>query len=291
MASLTIFTPTYNRAYTLERLYKSLLAQTNKNFEWVIVDDGSKDNTQSLVNKWMSEAKIPIKYLHQMNRGKHIAHNVGVENAKGELFTCLDSDDWFYNDAVENILKLYEELPKKNLAGIIGIDTYENKKIIGNQFPSKVKYSNWKELIFKHKLQGDKAIFFVTSLIKRYPFPDNEDKHMPPSYQLYMLNPNFKFALTNKAIKFVEYLPDGITFNIRKKYQLAPNNYCQYRLLMMKIAPNIRFKLKNAVHYNVSRKYIKENLKNSKTGLSNKITIALTKPIGLIIWYWIEKKK
>ncbi|MGX7595069.1 glycosyltransferase family 2 protein [Planococcus plakortidis] len=292
MSGLTIFTPTYNRGYTLERLYKSLLRQTNKNFEWVIVDDGSTDNTRELVSEWINDGFISIRYLYQVNRGKHIAHNLGVEHANESLFTCLDSDDWFYDDTVEFVLNLYSSLADKNsLAGIIGIDTYSDKKIVGNTFPSDVKFSNWKDLNFKHQLKGDKAIFFVTSVIKKVPFPNNEDKHMPPSYQLYNINSNYKFALTNKELKFVEYLPDGITFNIRKKYKIAPHNYSEYRKLMMRISPKITFKLKNAIHFNISKRYSEKRIVINEMSILDRAMIIITSPMGLILWLWIEFKK
>lgn len=292
MISLTIFTPTFNRAYTLERLYKSLLRQTNKDFEWLIVDDGSTDKTKEIIGKWIDEGEIPIRYIYQKNRGKHIAHNLGVDNARGKLFTCLDSDDWFYDDAVEYIIEFYSSISnEKEIAGIIGIDTYENREIIGEPFPSNINFSNWKDLNFKHNLKGDKAIFFVTNVIKEFPFPDNMDKHMPPSYQLYKIGSQFTFALTNKEIKFVEYLPDGITFNIRKKYKVAPYNYCEYRKLMMRISPTLVFKLKNAVHYNISKRYLKENVLINDMKYIDRSIIALTSPIGLVAWLLIEFKK
>ena len=97
----TVFTPTYNRAHTLSRVYKSLADQTFKNFEWLIVDDGSTDGTKVLIEKWTEEASFPIRYFYQENQGKHIAHNLGVKKARGELFLSLDSDDTCVPEALE----------------------------------------------------------------------------------------------------------------------------------------------------------------------------------------------
>ena len=102
---LTIFTPTYNRAYTLKKLYASLIEQINQNFEWLIVDDGSTDNTEEVVKQWVDEKKITIRYFKQRNGGKQRAHNKGVEICNTELFICVDSDDYIVKDSVDKILK------------------------------------------------------------------------------------------------------------------------------------------------------------------------------------------
>src|SRR5699024_101291 len=124
---VSICTPTYNRAYTLSRLYESLLEQTDKDFEWVVVADGSTDNTKEIVQEWSDEGKILINYIYQSNQGKHVALNKGMEVARGILFTCLDSDDWFYHNAVQIVREKWTEKPNEEIAGIIALDTYENK--------------------------------------------------------------------------------------------------------------------------------------------------------------------
>jgi glycosyltransferase involved in cell wall biosynthesis len=107
---ITVFTPTYNRAYILDRVYKSLINQTNKSFVWLIVDDGSTDNTESLVKKWIKEDKIEIKYYKQKNGGKQRAHNKAVKLTDTDLFICLDSDDYFTKDAIEILLNSWNEV-------------------------------------------------------------------------------------------------------------------------------------------------------------------------------------
>ena len=107
MKTLTVFTPAYNRASTIGRTYESLLRQTCKDFEWLVVDDGSTDNTRELVEGWASEGKIPIHYVYQKNQGMHGAHNTAYENIETELNVCLDSDDYMPDDAVEIIVSLW----------------------------------------------------------------------------------------------------------------------------------------------------------------------------------------
>lgn len=279
---LTIFTPTYNRAYTLERLYRSLLKQTNMNFEWLIVDDGSIDNTKELINNWRKENRIKIRYYYQKNSGKHVAHNQGVNKAKGDLFTCLDSDDWFYENAVEEIIKQSYELDTRKHCGLLALDTYEDGSVIGDEFPENLKYASWKQLIFNHKIKGDKAIVFLTDVVKRYPFPENDDKHMPPSYQLFKLSEKYKFKLKNKPVKFVEYLEDGITYNIRSQYKKAPNNYILYRIEMLKLNSNIKFRIKNLVLLNIARIYAVKPISEISVKKPYKILLYLINPFTKI---------
>lgn len=290
MEGITVLTPTYNRAYTLEKAYKSLIDQSYKNFEWIIIDDGSKDDTKNIVEKWMQEDKIDIQYYYQNNRGKHIAHNLGVEKAKFNLFTCLDSDDWFYPGTLESIISYSKEIQAENICGLIGLDTYENGKVVGDKFPESTEILSWYEIIFDEKIKGDKTIVFKTKVLKDYPFPENNlDKHMPPSYQLFLMSKRYKFKVVNDQMKFVEYLPDGITNNIRKKYEIAPNNYAEYRILMANISPTIKFKVKNLFLLNLSKWYTSEKLTFNKL---NKMDILLTKIISpLSFLYYLNLKK
>ncbi|PTJ27047.1 glycosyltransferase family 2 protein, partial [Staphylococcus simulans] len=129
---LTVFTPTFNRAHTLGRVYESLRKQSNYNFEWVIVDDGSTDETELLVNQF-EEDLFTIRYFKIKNSGKHVATNVGIKAARGDLFTCLDSDDWFYPDAVDYFLNFFES--NVDVECLITLDTFEDGTIVGEKLP------------------------------------------------------------------------------------------------------------------------------------------------------------
>ncbi|PYZ92581.1 glycosyltransferase [Salipaludibacillus keqinensis] len=285
---ITICTPTYNRAYTLPRLYESLLNQTNDDFEWIIVDDGSIDETKELVHKWISEGKLDINYIYQSNHGKHIALNNGMEAARGDMFTCLDSDDWFYNDTVHTAKKLWDEKSNDRVAGFIALDTYEDGNIIGSPLPDGVRQANWIDLIFKYSMKGDKAYFFDTKIIKNYKFPVfRGNKHMPPSYQYYMISKKYDFLLLNKPVKFVEYMDDGISKNKFKKYYIAPDNFTYYRLQIMNLIPSFRRKIINAMHFNATNLMGKEKFIITK--IEDKIIIIMTKPIGFLFYLLIKQ--
>lgn len=288
---LTICTPTYNRAYTLSRTYRSLTRQTVKDFEWVIIDDGSTDKTKDLVDMWLEEGLLKITYFYQKNQGKHIALNQGVDLSKGELFTCLDSDDWFYDDTVEIIKNTWSHLDKKNeLAGIIGLDTFENNQIVGSKFPEGLERGNWIDVMYKHQVKGDKAYFFVLDIIKKFDFPNFKDnRHMPPSYQLFLISREYKMCLINNPLKYVEYLEDGITNNMMKNYISSPDNYALYRLTVMDLIPSRSRKIINAIHYNSSLFMAKEEF--SVKGLKNRMLVISTKPIGFLLYLYLKRKK
>ena len=149
-ATLTIFTPAYNRAYTLHKCYESLKKQTNKDFEWLIIDDGSTDNTRELVQSWIEENLIPIKYHYQKNQGMHGAHNSAYELIDTKLNVCIDSDDYMPDDAVEKILKFWEENQSEEIAGIAALDAYESGEVIGTTFPKDLKTSTSFDMYYKH---------------------------------------------------------------------------------------------------------------------------------------------
>ena len=286
MIKLTIFTPTYNRAYVLQSAYNSLLEQTNQEFEWIIVDDGSTDNTENLVQSWKKEDKIKILYYKQPNSGKHIAHNLGMNLANGYLFTCLDSDDVLLPTAVENILKSAEQLTDEN-CGILGLDIYNDGSLVGNEFPNNVNQIFWNELNFTYNLKGDKTIVFITDVLRKYPFPENSDKHMPPSYQLFLMSGEKSFVIQNTPMKKVEYLPDGITNNIQSQYKKAPNNYMLYRLMLLK-QPNttLKFRIKTAILYHVAKCYSNKESKIEE----NSLLLTITKPIGKFYYKILNRK-
>ena len=127
-AFVTVFTPTYNRGYTIGRLYDSLLRQTDKRFCWIIVNDGSTDNTEELILDWIKEKRIDIQYYKQKNQGKPSAHNKGVELTRTELFTCVDSDDYLKDNAIEEIITAWQNHPD-DCIGILGYREREKESL------------------------------------------------------------------------------------------------------------------------------------------------------------------
>ena len=171
---ITIFTPTYNRRQLIERLYQSLLSQTAKNFEWIVVDDGSTDNTEKYFSELLSKSQpFPIRYIKQPNGGKHRAINHGVQLANGELFFTVDSDDYLTKDAVEKVIKWAKSLDNSHKwAGVAGLRGDYNLNIIGerNNLSYYIDAKNTERR--QNNLQGDKPEIYFTEILKKFPFPE-----------------------------------------------------------------------------------------------------------------------
>lgn len=174
MKRLTVFTPTYNRAGVLHRVYDSLVKQTYRDFEWLIVDDGSGDDTKTVVDGFVSENQICIRYYFQENQGKHMATNYAVSITQSELFVIADSDDAFTDDALEKLVAAWDSIPKTEQGKYKGVicrcfDSQTGEPI--GAFPEKMFDSNDLDGNFKLKLNFEKWMLFRTDVLREYPFP------------------------------------------------------------------------------------------------------------------------
>tara|TARA_R110002096_G_scaffold368240_1_gene561485 strand:+ start:99 stop:989 length:891 start_codon:yes stop_codon:yes gene_type:complete len=252
MKALTIFTPTYNRAYCLNQVYQSLISQSNPDFIWLIIDDGSTDNTKELVNSWISENNIEIQYHYQENQGMHGAHNTAYKLIKTELNVCIDSDDFMPDDAVDQIIKFWSESDKyKNIAGFIGLDSFKDGKIIGSKFPTHLKKTTVEDLYHKHGIGGDKKLVLRTEVVKlfnQYPLFPNE-KFVPLGTLYLLIDKEYEFLCLNKVLCVVEYIEDGSSKNIIKQYYKHPKGFRYSRMLTMKYSKYFKVKFKSAIHY------------------------------------------
>lgn len=179
----TVFTPTYNRAHTLHRVYESLLEQTCKDFEWLVVDDGSDDNTEEVIEhfrKCVGKA-FPIRYLiNTRNRGKHIAHNQALIAAHGEFLLVADSDDWVVPNALERMDHHWSRLPDPvGYCGVAGLCADANGNIIGDRYPEAAVHSTLRERKYIYKIKGEHWGSVRTDIARQYPFPDDIDGFVP----------------------------------------------------------------------------------------------------------------
>lgn len=264
----TVFTPTYNRAYKLRDLYESLKRQTFKNFEWLIVDDGSEDNTKELIREFEEEKIIAIRYIKKNNQGKHIAINVGAEEAQGKWFFIVDSDDWLVDDALEISKKYCCEIENdEKFAGVVGLRGNSDKKIWSTSSLKNIKNKNTgcekvldKEYVdvtpieyrYKLKIAGDRAEIVRTDLLKQYKFPyfDGEN-FMPESFLWHSLSiDGYKFRWFNKVIYITEYLEDGLTQNGKEhaKKSCLSRSFVDNISVGIKDIP-IRIRFKRCINY------------------------------------------
>lgn len=247
MNKITIFTPTYNRAYTLKRLYDSIKVQEYENFEWIIVDDGSKDNTKELIQSFIDEKKVDIKYFFQENSGKHIAINKGVEEATGNLFFIVDSDDYITSDALNIINKWEKTIKEDKFIGIVGLRIYPDNNIIGSTFHNSNNYIDATSLEkYKYNITGDKSEVCYTDILKKYKFPKIDDeKFMTEAYIWNKIaRDELKFRWFNEPLIVCEYRDDGLTKNIRNIYKKYPKGQLLYLKESMEFEEDFMRKLK-----------------------------------------------
>ena len=287
MKTLTVFTPSYNRAYTLHKCYESLLRQTSKDFTWLIIDDGSSDNTKELVDSWINENKIEINYIYQENQGMHGAHNTAYKNIKTELNVCIDSDDYMPDDAVEKIISFWNKNKRSDLAGIMALDAYTNRKVIGDKFPNELKESTYFDIYNKYGLKGDKKLIYRSELTTQYPYPIFEgEKYVSLAYKYAKLDSKYKLALMNEVVCNVEYMEDGSSLNMLKQYRRNPKGFAFIRIDNMKNPKaSSKFNFKECIHY-VSSSFISKNKSFFKESPCKILTI-LALPIGYILYRYI----
>ncbi|MEG0180817.1 MAG: glycosyltransferase family 2 protein [Romboutsia sp.] len=218
----TVFTPTYNRIHTIERLYNDLKEQTFKDFEWLIVDDGSSDNTKELINRFIAENSINIRYIYKSNGGKHTAINKGVREANGELFFIVDSDDGLLKDSLEVVNNEWNSLEYKDgFCGVVGLCATSDLNTLGSELPVEYRICNFTDLYYKYGVKGDKSLVFSTDILKKYPFPERKEvKFIPESIVWNEISKSYKVICINKHMIVREYLEDGLTKNILSKSSL-----------------------------------------------------------------------
>jgi len=220
---ITVFTATYNRVQLLHTLYASLEAQTNLNFEWVIVDDGSIDNTTHLVKEMEKKAPFNITYYKQANQGKHIAINKGIALAKGFCFFIVDSDDRLPENSLAIIKSKFLTIRDNNsIAGVVGLKCYFDKKVVGSNPLKEDIICDIFDYRYKHKVIGDKAEVFKTNILKKYPFPSfNNEKFIPESIVWNRIGQHYKMLFFNENVYECEYLEEGLSNQsvfLRRKY-------------------------------------------------------------------------
>ena len=230
MATITVFTPSYNRGYSLPRLYESLCRQSSNDFIWSIVDDGSSDNTIEIVKKWQSDHIINITYIQQANGGKMRAHNKGVALCATELFLCVDSDDYLVDDAIEQIEIAWQNRPKDGfVCGIVAYRTIlkGGQCSIPARFP-KLGFSTLGGL-YANGFHGDTTLVFKTEIIKQYPFAEIEgEKFITEGYVYEQIDQKYKYILLDEALTVCEYQEDGYTRNILKILYQNPKGMALY---------------------------------------------------------------
>lgn len=290
MATLTVFTPAYNRAHTLHRTYESLLNQSNKDFIWMIIDDGSTDNTAELVHQWIEKDNgFEIQYIYKENGGMHTAHNTAYEYITTELNTCIDSDDCMGYEAVAKILNAWKKARNKGYAGIIGLDADFEGKIIGKGFPENLKETTLQGY-YAAGGSGDKKLVYRTDLIKETPpypvFPG--EKYVGLAYKYNLLDMKYKLYVLDEILCNVEYQADGSSYNMLRQYLNNPKGFAFLRKFYMQNPQSTKRLIIDCIHY-CSSSQISHNKNYIKESPKKLLTILCT-PLGWMLTAYIRYK-
>lgn len=283
---LTIFTPTYNRKKTLKISYEALKRQTCKDFEWLIIDDGSTDHTGKLVSQWIEkETDFVIRYIYKENGGLHTAYNVAIANIETELSVCIDSDDFMPDNAVESILDFWNRNGSNEYAGIVGLDYDLKGCVIGDSLPDQQSINLIDLLLGKYKIHnGDRKNVVRTNLYKEVaPMKSfKEEKNFNPHYMHLLISRNYDFLVMNQNLCYVDYQKEGMTASIFKQYRNSPNSFMEIRKLYLSFdnAP-LKFVIKNTIHYVSSSILAKKFITGLKESPQKFLTV-LSIPAGFL---------
>ncbi len=196
----TVFTPTYNRRHTLPRVFQSLQAQTFRDFEWLVVDDGSTDATAELIEEYRKSAAFPLHYHYQENLGKHVAWNKAVQLARGDLFLVLDSDDACVPEALEVFRSTWSRIENRNdVAAVVALCQDATGRVLGSRFP--VPVTDHVTMTLKHRLRGEKWECWRTEVLKLFPFPEDVRGVLAESYLLNRVAKRYRCRYINKALR------------------------------------------------------------------------------------------
>ena len=288
----TVFIPTFNRAALLKRAIESVDKQTVRNFELLIVDDGSTDNTKNIVEMYQEKLDFSIRYHFQENQGKHVAHNTAIKLARGSFFVILDSDDMLVPNALQRLEFHWNQIPENirgQFAGVEGHCAYANGEIVGTRFPVNILDSNFLETRRKFQVGGDKKNFIRTDVLREFPFPVFEgEKFIRESIVWDRIARKYSFRYINEVIQIIEYQETGLSSNL---FKLRVNNPKGFRLCF-KEEVNLNAKLqsfpelyKNYVKYVRYSFHCGLGLSQQHREIVSKILWLISIPVGIIDWY------
>ena len=257
MPFISILTPTYNRGKLLLPLYESLKNLTFEDFEWLIVDDGSEDDTEQYALSWIAHniqnAEFPIRYIKKSNGGKHTAINRGVREANGELILILDSDDTLPEDSLATIAQYYEQCKGyKDCAGVCGLMAHHDGQLIGTGFPKDPMYESALQFRYAKKgnVTGDLLEVYKTSVMREFPFPEIEnEKFCPESLVWNRIANKYKLFCFNKVVYYRDYLEGGLTSKIVKIRMKSPIASTMTYAEMLDYNISLKWKIRSAINY------------------------------------------
>lgn len=248
---LTIITPSFNRAHTLRNVYNSLINQSDSRFIWMIVDDGSTDNTEAIVDGWKKENKIRIEYYKKDNGGKASALNLALKKINTPYAVCLDSDDIFFPNAVADALSELEMIQDPLSCGILALRNNSDGSIMGGvEIPKSMNSVTASDIFLKLNLCTELICFYKTDILTQYTFPEfANEKFVSPAWMQYEITQKYHYIPSWKKYCECEYISDGLTKNKRKVIAKNPRGYSCVKKFSFNLAPTLRLQVKHGIMY------------------------------------------
>lgn len=246
--TITVITPTYNRRNKIEKLYSSLCSQTSSEFDWLIIDDGSTDDTGVIVEEWKNSSPFSIRYVYKENGGKHTALNLGISMIDSELTFIVDSDDYLTENAIETILEFHEKykdrIESDKLCGYSFLRAYSDGKVNTGEYPVDEVIDTYRQQRINNNLLGDKAEVYYTKILKQFPFEVFEsEKFMPEDAVWLKMSGPYNMVHANQVIYICDYLEGGLTKTGRKMKIYSPYGM-MYRSAVYLNDPEVKLKVK-----------------------------------------------
>ena len=284
---ITVLTPTFNRGGgRLQSLWNSLQKQTVKDFEWLVVDDGSTDGTKDLITQLQEKSDFPIRYIYKSNGGKHTALNVGIQTICSELIFIVDSDDCVTDDAVESILKIHKKYrSQNNICGYAFLRAFPDGKVNGKKFDVDEKIGSYIDVRVNGDDTGaDKAEVFKTHCLKEFPFPEYpNEKFLGEDLVWVRMARKYEMVHINKAIYVGNYLEDGLTNN-RRKHNIASPVGCMHRAEeFMESDLKTRYRIKGGLQYIVYGRFAGVKICDLIRKSRHKVLATVCTPGGLFL--------
>lgn len=287
-AAVTIITPTYNRAGHLNKLYESLKRQTVRDFDWLIVDDGSTDQTKQTVQDFCAQGQVAIRYLIRENGGKHRALNTGISMIDTELTFIVDSDDYLPEDAVETILAYHAKYKgREGLCGYSFLRCYPDGKVNTSYFKQDEEISTYRDVRINGSIGGDKAEVFYTKVLKQFPFPEYEgEKFLPEDLVWMQMSGPYRMVHINKCIYIGEYLEGGLTKTGRAMKIYSPRGMVQRSAIYLEDDEvYLKVKVKMMLLYIIYGRFARIPVRKLYADTSRKLLFAVSVLPAVLLYY------
>ncbi|SAK80454.1 glycosyltransferase, group 2 family protein [Caballeronia hypogeia] len=288
---LTIVTPTFNRAHCLPRLYESLAQQTDRDFEWIIVDDGSTDATPEFCAAMMAQSQIPVRVIRKVNGGKHTALNAAISAVSSELVFIVDSDDYVTPNAVSRIRDIWSTHRAADRSGICFLRGTTEHDTLGSRFPVNGEIASYIEMRFNRGVKGDKAEVYRSDLLRKFPFPEFEGERFLAEDAVWApLGLEYKMVHVNEIIYVGNYLEAGLTQGGKSYMVKCPNGAIESVRWFMSPKVDMKVRMPMAWRYIAYGLFAKRSLARHIVTSEAPLFVASQLPAGIALYFYWRRK-